>query len=1338
MFKTNLLTAICSICLFASFSGYASPIADRVYVPEELQPWRKWVLEKHPQISCPQMFGDSTAKQCVWPSELFLQIDEKSAHFIMQVEVFADDRVMIPGDSVFWPCEVTANGKPVPVLRVNNRAVVELPVGTCKLTGVLKWETRPNAIKIPDGTALVTVQAGNRKISDANVDRNGMLWLKELNESVNGDSLTSDNVDVKVYRMVADAVPLYMVTVLKLVVSGNDREILLGRFLPDGAVPVYLHSTIPASIEPDGNVKIQVKPGTWIIEMKCRFSGAVASMNMERKSREWPLQEIWALQADPRLRAITVIGVDAIDPGQTGIPDEWKQLPVFMVTKGQKFEIIEENRGDFSPDPNVLKLDRKMWLDFKGQGFTIKDHIEGSVSRSGRLSMETGYTLGSVKLNAVPQLVTTVDNNSPGIEYRQGNMNLECLSRINKVNLTAGGWNQAFSTMSVELHLPPGWSLLHLSGADYVRDSWISKWTVWDIFILLIIVVSICRVYNVKWGLIAAAVFVLTFHEKGAPLFLWLNLVAALALVNVLPKSKIKKTLTYYCMISFALIACSGITFAVVQVRQALYPQLEMSEMNSDFAEALPQQSSVMKSEVMERKSFRGDYKNRTSSAQNLEQYDASAKIQTGPGEPVWNWNSVSYGWSGPVESEQKIKLYLVPPIVNSILKFIRVAGIFLLLFGLGKFFLKIDNLQSIVSRFTKKSGLALLIVSSFLLVPSFVKAEIPSPELLNELEMRLTEQGTCGAGCVSVQQGNLKIEDETVTIELIIDAAEAAAIQLPGNRTSWFAEKVTINGDDASALSGTAEGGLLAVIPQGHNSVVLVGRTSGNRGEIQFPLHVNNMTTFSDQWLISGVVNGKIPGGAVKIEKTEKNTVAVQKGNTHSDRSLPFVEVTRNIALDKEWGVTTIVRRISPESDPFSLQIPLLPNESVISSTVSDPIGLITVYMTKDQQEFTWHSTLKMTSEIVLDVPVQDKWVEVWSLDPSPRWHVETSGLVQIKQDAESSGALQVWNPLPGEKVVLKILRPEPVSGTTMTIQSVSLNFRPGKKTSENSLKLSVLSSQADRLQLKIPLNSVLEGVSIDGVSQIVTLNGGLLSIPVHPGTQVLEMNWKSKDDLKALTKTPLVDCGISSSNLKLECTVPADRWILFAGGPMVGPALLFWAILIVLLMISIGLGQIKSLPLRWYHWFFLSAGMSTVDNVGGVLVVAWFLVFASRAKITSDNRFFNSWQIGCVVLTAAAIGSLVATIPMGLLSTPDMQVSGNYSSNYILKWYEDISGAVFPQGFFFSLPIWVYRTLMLIWSLWLALCLTKWIKWGWVAFSNGGLWRKTAGGEKKDSATA
>jgi len=40
-------------------------------------------------------------------------------------------------------------------------------------------------------------------------------------------------------------------------------------------------------------------------------------------------------------------------------------------------------------------------------------------------------------------------------------------------------------------------------------------------------------------------------------------------------------------------------------------------------------------------------------------------------------------------------------------------------------------------------------------------------------------------------------------------------------------------------------------------------------------------------------------------------------------------------------------------------------------------------------------------------------------------------------------------------------------------------------------------------------------------------------------------------------------------------------------------------------------------------------------------------------------------------------------------------------------------------------SVPMLVYRGAMLAWSLWLALALLRWLKWGWGAFASGGLWR-------------
>ncbi len=1324
--KSRLLMLVAGIMCF-NFFGFSSDKTDKFFMPDELKPWQKWVLYNHKTIDCPQIYGTANSCQCVWPSQLSIDVKEKEAEFEFKVQIFADDYVIIPGDSVFWPCEVTVNGKQTAVLRRNNAPNIELSAGTYKINGVIKWDNRPNTLKIPEGTALVDIQSGSKKVSKANIDKNGMLWLKEENESTGSDSLVADNVEVRVYRKVVDAIPLYIITMAKLIVSGHDRELVLGKFLPDGAIPVYLHSEIPSRIDTDGNVKAQVKNGTWIIEMKSRLLNNKGVLKMEQKTRDWPSQEIWALQADPHLRSISIKGAQAIDPGQTGIPEEWKQLPVFLVTKDNSFEIYEEQRGDYSPDPNNLIIDRTLWLDFNGSGFTVKDKINGTVSRPGRLSMDQGYTLGSVVLNGIPQMVTTVGENIPGVEYSQGELQLECVSRSKGTEMSAGGWNQAFANVCSTLHIPPGWSVFYINGTDYVNNTWISRWTVWDIFLLLVLVVSIYRIYNLKWSLIAAGAFLLTFHEKGVPLFLWLNLIAGIALVKVIPKTKVKKIIAVYTVISFLAVAGICLGFALTQVRQALYPQLEMK--NSAVDMGVSDMKNKAENSSIPRKSLVSKYVTNQAALQNLEEYDPNAIIQTGPGEPLWKWNQVTFGWSGPVERDQKIKLILISPIVNRIMNIVRVCMILLLLFGLGMIISKVDMIHLFTKRLLKKSGIIGLFIVWGIICPSPAKAEIPSQTILNELEKRLTEKtGTCGIECISVQQGSIGIKDEKVTIKLSIDASETSSILLPGNRTSWFAEKVSVNDDEEPALRSTYEGGLLIVVPGGHNNVELTGNLTGNKGEIHFPFPVNNMTVDADKWIVSGIANGKIPGGVIRIDKKEMSASAErsqQSKTLNSDQALPFVEVTRSINLDKEWGITTTVRRISPESEPLCVSIPLLQTESIISSAVSDPVGFITVYLKRDQQEFSWQSTLKITPEINLEVPSQDKWVEVWNLNHSPRWHIETSGLSQVKKDAGAIQSSQVWCPLTGEKVVIKIQKPQAVEGHTMTLSEVNLNYNPGIKASENRLKVSVLSSQADLIRFKLPQNSVLDGVNIDGISQIVTYNNSSLSVPVHPGTQILNIKWKTRDTLKLLTKTPLVDCGMSSSNTTIECMVPNDRWILFAGGPMMGPALLFWAMLIVLLIIAIILGKIKSLPLRWYHWFLLSAGMSTIDNIGGIFVVLWFFAFSIRAKVTNKNKYFNYAQIGCILLTVAAMSSLIATIPLGLLSTPDMQISGNDSSSHFLRWFQDLSSQTLPQGWFISFPIWVYRLLMLLWSLWLALCLTKWVKWGWKSFSSGGLWK-------------
>lgn len=1320
----NFIAGILAVC--SSVFGQQKEI----YVPPSLAEWKQWILDKYPLLHCPESMQDSTVKYCTWISQLDMQVGERSADFEMIVTVFTQSIVTLPGDTIFWPIDTKANGKVVPVIRNRDSyPAVFLDKGQWTIAGTLRWESRPLSVKIPAGAAIVNTVSENGKTIETEIDNEGILRFRDAGTIVK-DSIATDNVDVRVYRKLKDGCPMYLNTVVKLSVSGKDRETQLGRFLPENAALVYLHSSLPASIEKNGNLRVQLRSGTWDIAMMCRFTCETKVFSMDKSTDKWPSQEIWSFEADPGVRAVSIKGANTINPSQSALPGEWLRFPAYIITNNEKLEIVEEHRGDFSPDPNVLTLERKMWLNFKGEKITIKDIISGTVSRPGRLALDRNFVLGSVSLDDVPQLVTTVDSINPGIEYRQGLINLKCLSMVNAKNMKSTGWNQPFTKADVELNLPPGYTVMHINGPDFTRNTWLSKWSIWDIFLLFLLVISIYKISNIRWSIVALLTFVITFHENGAPIFLWLNIVASVALLRVLPDSKFKKLLSYYSILAFMAVLFVGLTFSVYQVRQALYPQLEKGKLRH-YSQQLQYTSSGTdhydkKEEGRVAKFVSTESISSLRENQSMDHYDPGIKIQTGPGEPKWSWNTVTFGFNSPVDSRQMISMFILPPIANSFMSIARVGGIFLILWCLWRIVNSNKAVKLLKNQVSRQAGKLLLLPLCLLISPWGADAAIPDKSILDELESRLTKQDVCNGECVTIQKGLIKVENDAVTVDLIVDASMPVAYQLPGNRQEWFPQKVSINGDKLPPLL-SEDNGITALMQKGQNEVHLEGIIQSGRTVISFPHNPNNLLFVSKNWQVSGIVKGRVPGGALKLEKIESaGHIKEKELPLTAEQALPFVEVRRKITIDKEWTVSTTVNRVAPESDPISLRIPLLQNESVISSTVTDPIGFITVYLTKDQNSFSWHSTLKKTSEIILEVARQDKWIEEWTLDPSSRWHIETSGILQIKQSANSSDAVQVWKPLPGERLTLKIQKPEPIDGPTMTIESSKLVTVPGRKQSEHKLTLSVLSSQADKLKVQFSSGSQLDKVIVNNIAEIISMNDGRVNIPVNPGMQEIEVSWKTNDVLDFVTKTPFVRIDAGGANLEINCSIPQDRWLLFTGGPTLGPALLFWPMLIVLLVIAIVLSKLKNLPVTWYHWFLLFAPMSTVDNVGGVIVVAWFIVLAARGKITSATRHFNAIQTGCVLLSVAAAVSIGATIPLGLLSSPDMFILGNGSNGHMLNWYEDNFGNILPQAWFISLPVWVYRIVMLLWSVWLIFCLTKWISWGWHSFTHCGIWNK------------
>ncbi len=75
-------------------------------------------------------------------------------------------------------------------------------------------------------------------------------------------------------------------------------------------------------------------------------------------------------------------------------------------------------------------------------------------------------------------------------------------------------------------------------------------------------------------------------------------------------------------------------------------------------------------------------------------------------------------------------------------------------------------------------------------------------------------------------------------------------------------------------------------------------------------------------------------------------------------------------------------------------------------------------------------------------------------------------------------------------------------------------------------------------------------------------------------------------------------------------------------------------------------------------------------------------------------------------------------------------MQIAGNGSSAQTLRWFHDRVTTELPLAWVVSVPLMAYRLAMLAWALWIAWALLSWLRWGWGAFSAGGLWRAEARG--------
>jgi hypothetical protein len=1326
--------AIASLLMLPWLLAHTAAQGTMKEIPEPLRAWKGWATWNDGDWVCPTPYQDSNKHLCFWPSRLTLDIARDSGRFDLSVAVFGESWIPLPGGKGAWPVEVRANGASLPVVEHDGRPAIKLAAGDYRLEGAFRWNEIPQTISLPREIGMLALTIEGTIVESPQWDAGGVLWLHRDTPSQEADR---DFLGVKVYALLEDGIPLWLRTEVELIVSGKSREEEIGSILPEGWKLAAVDSPISVVVDDAGRMKAQVRTGKWTLHLDAFRLDNPQELRYAPEAKPAAADEFIAFRARPDFRVVEIVGAPSVDVSQTTFPEKWRNLPVYRWNTASPLRIEERMRGMGMQKPEGLQIARTLWLDENGRGFTFRDRVSGQRQEIWRLDAGPGQDLGAVRAGGQGQLITrNPQNGAPGVEIRTRDINLEATGRVErKGELSATGWRSDADALNVTLNLPPGWRLFALFGADWVRGDWLTAWTLLDLFLLLVFSLAVLRLWGIGAAALAFLALALSFHEPGAPRYVWLFLLLPLALLRVVPAGWARRLVNAWKWLTIAALVLILVPFVAGQVQQALYPQLENVgfpvgevSLKSELEERRADESAVSRAlpgstPVDKYLKLPADQaaiaQERAAQYSNLK-YEANARIQTGPGVPEWSWRTVTFGWNGPVAASQSVRPVLISLSLERALTVLRVV----LLLALASILLNARGWGGLIFRVPTRTVVLFLLLAGTSL-PS-AQGEMPDPAMLETLRKRLLEASDAYPNAADIPFASLTLNGRRIIMEAEIHAAIRTAVPLPGQLPAWSPLSVLIDGK-ADVAMRRDDGYLWVVLPEGVHRVRAEGLLADvDEWACSFQLKPHQVTIEAPDWTFSGVRPDGVPEQQIFFALKQK-TSAGEAGYDQQDFQT-VAAVDRNLELGLVWQVRSKVTRLSPDGKAIALRIPLLAGENILTANAIVRGGFIEVRLGASESEFSWESELPITERIRLATKADDSWVERWHLVASPVWNLVISGLAPTFEPANPE-LIPVWHPWPGEGVELAVSRPEAITGATVTVNHATHEIALGKRQRVSKLDLSLRSSLGEDFLLELPEEAEVTSLTRSGETIPVRKDGTKIVIPLRPGEQMVSLGWKINTPLGLRARAGKVRLPVESANINTSISVPDNRWILWADGPLRGPAVRFWSILICALLAAWVLGRISLSPLRPFEWMLLAIGLTQVPLPAGLAVVWWlfFLAWRGRASfLRLPSWSYNLLQVALIILTAGVLAVFVAVVAEGLLGNPEMFILGNGSNRTLLRWYQARSDAILPRPGCISVSIWWYRLLMLAWALWLAASLIRWLRWAWHQFSAGGCFRR------------
>ncbi|MCZ6716101.1 MAG: hypothetical protein O6946_03440, partial [Gammaproteobacteria bacterium] len=590
---------------------------------------------------------------------------------------------------------------------------------------------------------------------------------------------------------------------------------------------------------------------------------------------------------------------------------------------------------------------------------------------------------------------------------------------------------------------------------------------------------------------------------------------------------------------------------------------------------------------------------------QAMDRYAANTLLQTGPGKPQWSWNNYQLRWSGPVLESESFRLVIMPSWLTGIWRVASVLLLAMVLLGLAR---RNYRLPGGLDKLMPGKGSVAILLAALLAAPGMLptaEADIPDQALLQELKQRLTENPACQNRCAEYSNASVAVGNNRVDMILDVQAIVNVAVPLPGSGDRWEPTVVRVDGQPRRNILRTPDGVMWIELDAGAHQVRVSGPLSDSDSqELFFSERPHRIELQATGWDASGVVDGRLLAGSIGLTRIRKDG---EEQTLTSDRFPTFVRVSRQIAFNLDWTITTTVQRRAPASGSITVEIPLFDGESVDSENVEVRDGKVIAALPANGRSFSWNSRLERADSLQLMATEGSSWTETWLLTTSPTWHIDFSGVPEVQ--AVSAGAYWVaeFDPLPGETLTISVSRPAAIAGATLAIDNVQLTSNVGKRSASSTLGFSYRSTQGDQHTIILPADAEVTRVMVDGRPLQVRPEDGLLPLSIEPGNHEVTIDWRDSQSAGRNNQTAAIDLNSPASNIHLQLQVPENRWILFTSGPALGPAVLYWPELLLMIAIALLLAKIKRTPLRRRDWVLLGLGLSTFSWGMLMLMSAW-----------------------------------------------------------------------------------------------------------------------------------